>query len=112
MLSVRGTLVGAGLGDIIRVIYHGSSYRFLSETEIPVAVLVASHNPFAVEIFRHHRNAKNFLIVELGHKYVEFFRSGMRGVEINKALVEFAGLREENLIRGRVEPGYVPIFDR
>jgi hypothetical protein len=87
--NMNATLFAAGLGDVIRVIYLRNSYQHLSTTETPTAVIVASHNPFAIEIFTHHRNAKNFIIYELGHKYIEFLRAGMKGEQITRALLEF-----------------------
>jgi hypothetical protein len=82
----------AGLGDVIRVCYETASYRTISAATEPVPVIVASHNPFAMEIFRHHRNAKNFILYDLAHKYEEFLAAGLRGPDINRALCEFAGL--------------------
>ncbi len=108
--KMKVALYCAGLGDVIRVIYETASYRTLSETTEPVPVIVASHNPFAMEIFRHHRNAKNFILYDLAHKYEEFLASGLRGPDINRALCQFAGLDYANLIRGSAN-GHVPIFD-
>lgn len=104
------TLFTAGLGDVIRIIYHRASYRHLCETTSPTAVLVASHNPYAIEIFRHHRNSSNFVIYELGHKYIEFLEAGMKGAEIVSALMNFAGLQMDTLLMGTSD-GWTPIFD-
>jgi hypothetical protein len=109
-LCISAALFSAGLGDVIRVIYLQCSYNFMSVSESAKAVLVASHNPFAIEIFRHHRNAKNFILYDLGHKYVEFLRSGLKGTAITQALMDFAGLPMESLIRGPSD-GSQPIFD-
>lgn len=108
---MQAVLYCAGLGDVIRVIYQTGAYKFISETTTPVKVLSASHNPFALEIFRHHRNAKNFVLHELGHKYEEFLVSGLRGGDINRALCEFAGVEPGDLVSGRPAEGYVPTFD-
>ncbi len=103
-------LFAAGLGDVIRSCYLNASYRTLSATEQPVPVLMASHNPFAIEIFRHHRNAKNFILYDLAHKFEEFFNAGLRGPDINRALCSFAGVDYAALIRGKAD-GHVPVFD-
>lgn len=103
-------LFNAGLGDIIRTCYLTAAYHTLGETNIPLPVIVASHNPFSIEIFRHHRNAKNFILYDLGHKYQEFFDAGLRGPDINRSLCEFAGLDYAALIRGKAE-GRMPVFD-
>ncbi len=103
-------LFNAGLGDIIRTCYLTAAYHTLGETNIPLPVIVASHNPFSMEIFRHHRNAKNFILYDLGHKYQEFFDAGLRGPDINRSLCEFAGLDYAALIRGKAE-GRMPVFD-
>jgi hypothetical protein len=108
--DMQAALFAAGLGDVIRKIYLTRSYQILSETKEPVKVLCASHNPFASEIFRFHRNASNFIIYELGHKYDEFLRKGLRALELDKAICEFAGVKWEDLITGR-GAGYVPQFD-
>jgi hypothetical protein len=100
----------AGLGDVIRVCYETASYRTISAATEPVPVIVASHNPFAMEIFRHHRNAKNFILYDLAHKYEEFLAAGLRGPDINRALCEFAGLDYGSVIRGHAN-GHVPVFD-
>ncbi len=107
---MSAVLFAAGLGDVIRVCYLNAGYRFLSETTQPAPVIVASHNPFSIEIFRHHRNAKNFILYDLAHKYEEFFNAGLRGVDINRALCAFAGVDHAQLIRGPAN-GYIPMFD-
>lgn len=100
----------AGLGDVIRSCYLNASYRILSETTKPLPVLVAAHNPFALEIFRHHRNAGQFILYDLGHKYLEYLDAGKRGAEINRALCEFAGVDYAAVIREDAH-GHVPVFD-
>ena len=107
---MSSALYAAGLGDVIRVCYLNAAYRILSETTQPLPVLVASHNPFALEIFRHHRNAKNFILYDLGHKYQEFLDAGLRGADISRALCEFVGVDYAGIIRGSAD-GYVPVFD-
>lgn len=106
---MQPVLYCAGLGDVIRAIYESVSYQFISETTVSVPIILASHNPFTIEILRHHPNARNFIIYDLAHKYDEFLRAGLQGAEINKALCEFAGLDYANLVRGRAQ-GYVPTF--
>lgn len=108
---MQAALFAAGLGDVIRKIYLTRSYQVLSETTKPVKVLCASHNPFASEIFRFHRNASNFIIYELGHKYDEFLKKGLRALELDKAVSEFAGVKWEDVISGKASSGYVPQFD-
>lgn len=103
-------LFSAGLGDVIRTCYLRASYRVLSEASRPVPVIMASHNPFSVEIFRHHRNAGNFVLYDLAHKFEEFFNAGLRGPDISRALCEFAGHDYGKLIRGDA-CGHVPVFD-
>ena len=103
-------LFSAGLGDVIRTCYLTASYRTISETTKPLPVIVASHNPFAIEIFRHHRNAENFILHELGDKFEEFFTAGLRGPDISRALCECVGADYATLIRGKAD-GYVPVFD-
>lgn len=103
-------LFSAGLGDVIRSCYMNASYRILSETTRPLPVILASHNPFAIEIFRHHRNAPYFILYDLAHKYDEFFNAGLRGPDISRALCEFAGLDYAQMIRGSAD-GHVPVFD-
>ena len=103
-------LFSAGLGDVIRVCYQNAVYRVLSEATQPVPVIMASHNPFAIEIFRHHRNAKNFILYDLTHKFEEFFNAGLRGPDINRALCDFAGVDYSKLIRGTAN-GHLPVFD-
>lgn len=103
-------LFSAGLGDVIRTCYLTASYRTISEASQPVPVIVASHNPFAIEIFRHHRNAENFILHELGDKFEEFFTAGLRGPDISRALCECVGADYATLIRGKAD-GYVPVFD-
>jgi hypothetical protein len=107
---MQAALYSAGLGDVIRTIYLMRSYQFISETSVPVKVLCASHNPFALEIFRHHRNAKQFVLHELGHKYEEYLGAGLRGAEIDRALCDFAGVVQADLVRGKAS-GHVPVFD-
>lgn len=108
--QMSAALFAAGLGDVIRVCYQNAGYRILSETTRPVPVIVASHNPFSIEIFRHHRNAKNFILYDLGHKYLEFLEAGLRGPDISRALCDFAGLDYAGIFRGSAD-GYVPVFD-
>ncbi|MFC5456558.1 hypothetical protein [Prosthecobacter fluviatilis] len=107
---MSAALFAAGLGDVIRVCYQNAAYRVLSETTQPMPVILASHNPYSIEIFRHHRNAKNFILYDLAHKYEEFFNAGLRGVDINRALCAFAGVDHAQLIRGPAN-GHVPVFD-
>jgi len=107
---MSAALFAAGLGDVIRACYLNASYRVLSETTQPVPVLMASHNPFSIEIFRHHRNAKHFILYDLAHKYEEFLNAGLRGPDISRALCDFAGVDYAQLIRGPAN-GHVPVFD-
>lgn len=107
---MKGALYCAGLGDVIRICYETASYRLIGEATEPVPVIVASHNPFAMEIFRHHRNARNFILYDLAHKYEEYLAAGLRGADINRALCQFAGVDYGNLSRGPAN-GHVPVFD-
>lgn len=107
---MSAALFAAGLGDVIRSCYLNAAYRVLSEATQPVPIIMASHNPFAIEIFRHHRNAKNFILYDLAHKFEEFFNAGLRGVDINRALCGFAGVDHVKLIRGSAD-GHIPVFD-
>lgn len=108
--TMKGALYCAGLGDVIRICYENASYRLLSAATEPVPVIVASHNPFSIEIFRYHRNARNFILYDLAHKYEEYLAAGLRGIEINRALCRFAGVDHENLFRGPAN-GHTPVFD-
>jgi hypothetical protein len=109
---MQAVLYSAGLGDVIRSIYLARSYKFISEATVPVKVLCASHNPFALEIFRHHRNAKNFVLHDLGHKFDEFLTVGLRGVALNRALCDFAGVAPGKLVTGNLDgTPFVPVFD-
>jgi hypothetical protein len=109
---MQAVLFTAGLGDVIRSIYMGKGYRFISEVTEPVKVLCASQNPFALEIFRHHRNAKNFILHDLGHKFDEYQAAGLGGGEMVRALCEFAGIAAGDLVSGPLDAGaYVPEFD-
>ena len=108
---MRTAVYCAGLGDVIRGIYLTAAYKALSETDTPMHVIAASHNPFAIEIFRHHRNAKNLILHDLGHKFVEFAASGLKGGEITRALCEFACIDPAGIVRGKSVPGYQPPFD-
>jgi len=103
-------LFSAGLGDVIRTCYLRAGYRMLSEAAQPIPVIVASHNPFSIEIFRHHRNAGNFILYDLAHKFEEFMSAGLRGSDISRALCDFAGLDYRQVIRGDA-CGHVPEFD-
>lgn len=108
---MRTAVYCAGLGDVIRGIYLTAAYKALSEAATPMHVIVASHNPFATEIFRHHRNAKNLILHDLGHKFIEFASSGLKGGEVTRALCEFACLDPAGIVRGKAVPGYQPPFD-
>ncbi|MEZ0274920.1 MAG: hypothetical protein ACAH88_08445 [Roseimicrobium sp.] len=108
---MQAVFFGAGLGDVIRRIYLTGAYKFISETTEPVKVISASHNPFTTEIFRYHRNAKNFVILELGHKYEELLNAGLRANALDQAVCEFAQVSWESLVTGRKVPDYVPEFD-
>ncbi|MEZ5385856.1 MAG: hypothetical protein R3F13_10100 [Prosthecobacter sp.] len=103
-------LFSAGLGDVIRACYLRAGYRMLGEVTRPTPVIVASHNPFSIEIFRHHRNAGNFILYDLAHKFEEFFNAGLRGPDISRALCEFVGHDYAKLIRGDAS-GHIPEFD-
>src|SRR4029079_18223243 len=91
-MRMQAVLYSAGLGDVIRSIYLTRSYQFISEAAVPVKVLCASHNPFALEIFRHHRNARQFVLHDLGHKFEEYLGAGLRGADLDGALCDFAGV--------------------
>ncbi|HYF35006.1 MAG TPA: hypothetical protein VD994_06910 [Prosthecobacter sp.] len=106
----RTALFSAGLGDVIRRIYTSHSYQFISEVKDRIPVIVASHNPFSIEIFRHHRNARNFLLLDLGHKYDEFLRAGLKGPEITRAIMDFAGYDTASQVLGS-RGDYQPLFD-
>jgi len=108
---IKTGLFGAGLGDVIRVIYTQSVYQVLSESETPVRVVIGCHNPYAVEIFRHHRNSSNFVIYDAGHKFEEFMEAGLRGQEFTNAICEFFDFPQESIVRGKACPSYVPMFD-
>lgn len=109
-MLMQAVLYMAGLGDVIRSIYLTRTYQFISETAEPVKVLCASHNPYALEIFRHHRNAKQFVLHDLGHKFEEFLNAGLHGAEMIDGLCSFAGVARTDLVRGKLN-GYVPVFD-
>lgn len=107
---MSAALFTAGLGDVIRTCYLTAAYREVSEAQSPLPVIVASHNPFAIEIFRHHRNAKNFILYDLGHKYNEYLTAGLRAGDLNRAICEFAQVPYDHVLRGPAG-GHVPVFD-
>jgi hypothetical protein len=108
--QMSAALFAAGLGDVIRTCYETASYRLIGEATAPVPVIVASHNPFTMEIFRCHRNARNFILYDLAHKYEEYLASGLRGIDINRALCRFAGVNHDELFRGPAGL-HMPVFD-
>ena len=111
MFHSRPTVIfTAGLGDVIRRIYKTDSFHYLTKTSQATPVIVASHNPYATEIFRYHRNAKNFILYDLGHKFEEFFQAGLRGPELTQAIMNFAGFEMSSQVLGNRE-GYLPKFD-
>ncbi len=73
---MRPVIFTAGLGDVIRSCYLTRSLQHLEEAASPVPVVVASHNPFSMELFRYHRNAAQFVLYDLGHKYQELLGMG------------------------------------
>ncbi len=104
-------LFSAGLGDVIRVMYQSNHYKYICEATEPVHVIVASHNPFTMEIFKFHRNAHNFILYDLGHKYEECIRSGVMGPDITNTLYGFIGASRANFIHGKSDADFKPIFD-
>lgn len=104
-------LFSAGLGDVIRVMYQSNHYKYICEAKEPVHVIVASHNPFAMEIFKFHRNAHNFILYDLGHKYEECIRSEVSGTDITNTLYGFVGASRANFIHGNCNSDFKPIFD-
>lgn len=104
-------LFSAGLGDVIRVMYQTNHYKHICEATEPVHVIVASHNPFTMEIFKFHRNAHNFILYDLGHKYEECIRSEVMGTDITNTLYGFIGASRANFIHGRNDTGFKPMFD-
>ena len=107
---MQAALFTAGLGDCVRTIYKTRHYQMICEARERVAVLVGSHNPFALEIFRFHRNARNFVLYDVGHMYQAFFEDGLRGPDITKALCEFAGVDYASLPKGDCRD-FTPLFD-
>lgn len=108
---VKVALFSAGLGDVIRVMYQTNHYKYICEATKPVHIIVASHNPFTMEIFRFHRNAHNFILYDLGHKYEECVRSGLRGPEVTNTLFNFIGASRDNMIHGNHDGSFKPQFD-
>lgn len=108
---VKVALFSAGLGDVIRVMYQTNHYKHICEATKPVHVIVASHNPFTMEIFRFHRNAHNFILYDLGHKYEECIKNGVLGPDITDTLLKFIGSNREQCVSGRCSPEFKPQFD-
>lgn len=102
---------GAGLGDVIRMIYQSKHYKYICEATEPVHVIVASHNPFAIEIFKFHRNAHNFILYDLGHKYEECIQSAVSGTDATNTLYGFIGASRDNFIHGKSAGDFKPVFD-
>lgn len=111
MRIMRPVLFNAGLGDVIRTCYLTRSFQHLDEAASPVQVVVASHNPYSLELFRFHRNARHFILYDLGHKYQELLGRGLQGSGLNRALCEFAGVDHAALVREPPDAGYRPRFD-
>lgn len=107
---MKTALFSAGLGDVIRNIYLRGGYRTISEVTEPVRVIVASINPFTTEIFRFHRNARHFVLHDLGHKFEEFYAAGLQGPDLSRALCEFAGVGYDSIHHGAAS-GAPPVFD-
>lgn len=108
---MRPVIFTAGLGDVIRTCYLTRSLQHLEEAASPVPVVVASHNPFSMELFRFHRNATQFVLYDLGHKYQELLGQKLTAREINEELCRFAGVDHASLVRGPAGPGFRPTFD-
>lgn len=107
---MKTALFSAGLGDVIRNIYLRDAYRMISEATEPARVIVASTNPYATEIFRFHRNARQFVLHDLGHKFEEFYAAGVRGADMSRELCRFAGVEHGDLHLGNAS-GLPPVFD-
>jgi hypothetical protein len=99
-----------GLGDIIRTIYMTKSYQFISETKKQTIIIIASHNPYVVELFKFHKNAKNFIIIDLSHKYLEYLYQGLKGPQITHRLCFFLKLNPRQAKRGIANQTSVPEF--
>lgn len=59
---------GAGLGDIVTVMYSSARYNALDKLgpDEKATIVLMSHNPFAKELFLWHRNSSRFEIKDLG----------------------------------------------
>lgn len=59
---------GAGLGDIVTVMYSSDRYNCLERLapDEQATVLLMSHNPFAKELFQWHPKAKQLTVLDLG----------------------------------------------
>lgn len=108
---MRPVIFTAGLGDIIRTCYLTRSLQHLEEASSPVPVVVASHNPFSIELFRFHRNATQFVLYDLGHKYQELVGKKLSPREMNERICRFAGVDHASLVRDPASPGFRPVFN-
>ncbi len=66
--SHRFVEFGAGLGDVVTLMYTSARYNSLESIgpEERVTIVLMSHNPFAHELFKWHRNAARMEVRDLG----------------------------------------------
>ena len=77
-----------GLGDVIHRLYGDENFNSISLYD-EVHVLMASHNPFAYELFALHPCAERIRIFHAGHTYLEFWKKGLRNQAMVEAICKF-----------------------
>jgi hypothetical protein len=71
-----------GLGDVIRALYTKKGYILLNNAQKPIAIVLASHNPFTKEIFLFHANFRRFILIDVSISYETLFAKGFRGDDL------------------------------
>jgi ADP-heptose:LPS heptosyltransferase len=103
--SRRYVHVGGGLGDVARRFYLTNTYTVLAEVAEPLWVLCFSHNPAALQFFRHHPNHRKLILIDLGHVYMSLLHDPkFDNRQLNPTLIQLCGLTHEEPITKPREP--------
>lgn len=78
----------AGLGDVLHRLHGDENFNKISMAD-RVNVLMASHNPYAYELFAYHPCNYKIRIIHAGHKYADLWNAGVRNQDMVEKLCQF-----------------------
>lgn len=97
-LHMKTVMLYGELSECICSLYETDCYANVCSTTDVMGVILAGTNPFLHELFLHHPNRTNLILIDLFGHYDRLLDGGIKGAALMEALVSLSGFEITDLV--------------